>query len=357
MPVSSGSTAAVPVDPVGWIGWGDVHTGIGFRDNVLLSHTDEERSGFVRSGVEATGSRVSLGGLDWYAAMSAAGTRYFTAKTFDRDIQTILLTDFSYRIRHTWKLSLGASGYYFDQIFDSSNTDLQLLPTEVKKSGVSVGPRVRWSPQSWWWIEARGEGKRETFPDGGNNRSIGESRLRLGWRPGARAEFTLTGWARRFHYDRHEQYTASGNLEVDSLLRVNEREAEAALDLTLDSSERWKTATRAGGLRYTDNGSGFLNYRYRQVEQELSWTGEKWMFTCDGRVRRVEFEFQTVGIGVAPPDRIRDEFVTHLRIERKLGRRWTAYAEYTWERNRSNDELASYILNEGLLGLRWNWEK
>ena len=101
----------------------------------------------------------------------------------------------------------------------------------------------------------------------------------------------------------------------------------------------------------------FLELIGGQVEQEVSWTGEKWMFTCDGRARRVEFEFQTVGIGVAPPDRIRDEFVTHLRIERKLGRRWTAYAEYTWERNRSNDELASYILNEGLLGLRWNWEK
>jgi hypothetical protein len=28
-----------------------------------------------------------------------------------------------------------------------------------------------------------------------------------------------------------------------------------------------------------------------------------------------------------------------------------------WERNRSNEVIASYYLNEGLLGIRWSWEK
>ena len=60
---------------------------------------------------------------------------------------------------------------------------------------------------------------------------------------------------------------------------------------------------------------------------------------------------------LAPPPRVRDAFFARVLLERKLGAKWTVYAEYTWERNRCNDPLAAYSLNEGLLGIRWNWEK
>jgi hypothetical protein len=73
--------------------------------------------------------------------------------------------------------------------------------------------------------------------------------------------------------------------------------------------------------------------------------------------KRVEFDVQTVGFGLAPPPRIKDEFLGELRVERSLGRRWTVLAGATWERTRSNDTVASYVVNEGLLGLRWSWEK
>jgi len=54
---------------------------------------------------------------------------------------------------------------------------------------------------------------------------------------------------------------------------------------------------------------------------------------------------------------VKEEFSAQLRVERKLGERWTIYTEYNWERNRCNDPIASYNMNEGLLGVRWSWEK
>ena len=71
----------------------------------------------------------------------------------------------------------------------------------------------------------------------------------------------------------------------------------------------------------------------------------------------MEFDVQTVGLGIAPPARIKDEYNLEGRVERKLTDRWTIFAALTWERSRSNDRVASYRVNEGLLGVRWSWEK
>jgi hypothetical protein len=62
-------------------------------------------------------------------------------------------------------------------------------------------------------------------------------------------------------------------------------------------------------------------------------------------------------VGINPPGRLKDEFVADLHIERQVAKRWTVFGGYSWERCRSNDEFASYSVNEGLLGVQWSWEK
>ena len=66
---------------------------------------------------------------------------------------------------------------------------------------------------------------------------------------------------------------------------------------------------------------------------------------------------QTVGFGLAPPPRVRDEFTAELRAERQVTKRWAIFVRFEWERSRSNDPLSCYVVNEGLLGVRWSWDK
>jgi len=349
--------AGAVVDPLKWIGWGSVHTGFGFRDNVLLSHGGEERSSFVRGGIDATVWRVPEGRVDYHAAVSAAGTRYFSATTVKHEAQAILLTEWRYLIREKLKFSFDARAYYFDQIFDVSNTDLQQVVAQVKTTGASAGPKLRWAFHPAWWVEAQAHAARETYPDGVNDRDIRDGTWRMGWKRGTRFEVSVAGSARRRAYDTREQNSVSGRPVADTVLTVAEREGEARMDITLDAAARWKTSTRGGVMRFTDNGLGFLNYRQKKISQELEWTTDHWLVEFEGVARRIDYGVQTVGVGTAPPPRVRDDFSVHVRVERKLTPRWTAFAEYTWERNRSNDELAAYSMNEGLLGIRWNWEK
>jgi hypothetical protein len=64
-----------------------------------------------------------------------------------------------------------------------------------------------------------------------------------------------------------------------------------------------------------------------------------------------------VGFGLDPAARLRDEFSADVRVEHQWSERWTVFGQYAWERSRSNDRFASYVVNEGLLGVRWSWEK
>lgn len=343
--------------PISWVAFGSSHAGFGFRDNVLLSHSGEQRSGFIRGGVDATAWRVPQGRVDYLAAVSAAGTRYFSAATVNKETQAIVLGEWRYRIGDYFKFSIDGRGYYFDQIYDASDSEFQQIVTEVKTSGARVGPKLRWALNPAWWIEAQANGKRETYPNGIDNRSVRDATLRLGWRPGKRIEASIAGTESRRNYDRREQVSVSGRQLLGTILRIAESEVEARLNLTLDRAGQWKTATRASLVRYSDNGEGYLDYRREKLAQDIEWTAGDWLFAFEGSVRRIEFAVQTVGFGIAPPPRIRDDVALNLRVERQISARWTAYLEYSWERNRSNDPLASYSMNEGLLGLRWNWEK
>jgi hypothetical protein len=340
-----------------WSNITSLQAGLGYKDNVLLSHIDREQSGFARAGVEEFLWHVPRSRIDYFALVNAEETRYFTSKTVDREAHAIAQMEWCYRVGDTFKFSLDGQGYYLDQIFDVSNIEVRRTVAEFIVTGATLGPTIRWAPTIWCWIEAQGVGKRETYRDGLNNNRLGEGALRLGWRPSPRCEVSLGGTERWRDFDHRTQYNENG-FELDDLLKVTEREGELRIDATWDAAAHWKTSTRAGLLHYIDNGSGFFNYHQRQAAQELEWAAGDWLVRVEGRAQRTEFEVQTVGQGIGNlPPRVKDEYAALLRIERKIAARWTAFAEYSWERSRCNDQIASYRVNQGLLGARWSWEK
>jgi hypothetical protein len=180
-------------------------------------------------------------------------------------------------------------------------------------------------------------------------------RLNTTPRPGLEAGLGLSSRWRDF--DSRAQYSASGRLLPGTFLRTREDEASLRADLRWGRAEAWRATLRAAVLDYRDNGSGYFDRRERELEPEVSWRPEGWVLRLRAAARRVEFGIQTVGVGIDPPRRIRDEHEAELRIERRMSSRLTLVAGYRWERARSNERVASYEVNEGLLGVRWGWER
>ncbi len=334
-----------------------LRAGYGFKDNLLLSYADEERSTFVRSGVELLLLRVPQGKFEFSGFAETEGTYYFSARTSDQESKMWLQVEPGYRLTETLKIALPVTGFYYDQVFDVSDTDVERRVAELKVRGLMAGPTLRWDVHSAWWVEAQANGQRKRFDDGANDGRLGEGALRLGWQPAERIKARMTGAQRWRTFDRRAQYSASGRELPDTELKISEREWEGRADVTWDEAGRWLTTTRVSLLHYRDNGSGYFNYREQKVAQELEWRNDSWLVRVGGSASRLDFGVQKAGLGVDPPARLKDEFIAETYAERRLSARWTLFGSYLWERSRSNDAYASYRVNEGLLGLRWSWER
>jgi hypothetical protein len=329
----------------------------GYKDNLLLSASGEERSAFARGEVAMYLMRHPRGALEFSLLGQAEGTRYFGSETVDDEGQVWMETELGYRLTDTLKFSVPLTGYYYDQVFDVSDTDIERVVAEFKVGGLIAGPTVRWTYHRRGWVEVQGVGERKRYEDGANDSRIGEAVVRLGWKFGNRIEAKVRGTRRRRDFDERLHYTAAGRALPGTKLKLDEREGELRFDVEWDAERTWRSVTRFATVRRRDDFSNYFGYEQKKVSHEIAWKRDPWLVRIGGSAERLEFAVQTVGIRIDPPPRIQEGFNGDLRIERKLGARWTLFTGYSWERSRSNEPLASYVVNEGLLGARWSWEK
>lgn len=350
-------TAALLAPPSPWSYSADVETAFGYKDNLLLSADGEERSALVRGSVEFLLLRLPGRAFDYSLFAQAGHTHFFAGKAVNHEADAWVQSDVGYRFLDTFKFSLPVTGYYYDQVFDVSDSEVERIVAEMKVAGVMVGPTLRWAFHRKAWFEAQAVGERKRYDDGANDSAIGVGQLRLGWRLGERIEAQIAGGRRWRGFDERVRYNSAGRALADTELKLSEREAEARVDVEWGADRKWRTSTRVSALRRRDNGSGFFSYDQTRVSHDVAWTSDPWLVRLEGSAEQLEFRVQTVGISIDPPPRIKEDYAARLRVERTLTERWTIFAEYSWERSRSNDPISSYSLNEGLLGARWSWEK
>jgi hypothetical protein len=354
--VPAGLTALL-AHPSRWSATVSVETAAGYKDNLLLNAAADERSAFARVGVETMWLRPPGGRLEQSFFLQAEGTRFASGRSVDHEARAWMQADLGWRVGETLKVSAPVTGYHYDQVFDLSDTDVERVIAEMKLTGLMAGPLVRWEFLPAWWLEAQGTVDRKRYDDDIYDARTGEGAARLGWKPGERLELRATGTRRWRDFDSRVQYSAAGRPLSDTRLAVEETDAELRAAVKWGRDLAWQATTRAGRLNYRDNGSGYFNYRERRVEQECEWRDEVWQVRVSGTARRVEFEVRTVGISATPTARLKDEYELAVAVERRLGGRWTLLGRYQWERIRSNDPVSSYRVNEGLLGVRWTWER
>lgn len=344
-----------------WTSSASVSTAVGYKHNLLLSPSSPADSPFARAGFETLLWHVPRGRIDYFGFANGEYTRYTKKDTdsfgqsVDHESQAFAGLEWRYRDGDRFTFSIDPQGYYLDQIFDVSDTVGRTSIEELKVTGGKIGPTLRWSPWPWLWLETNGSVERQKFQDGLNDDRIREATLRLGWKPFDRLELAVAGTQRRRGFDRRAPITADG--PQPGLLVIHQREVRGRATIEWGRSRHWKTVSHFGVLDYTDNAAGYLNYRRRRVAQEIDWAAGRWAVRAEADARRKDYRSQTVGAGISPPKLVKDEYMAQVRLERKLSDTWTTFTEFKWERSRSNDPIASYRMNEGLLGLRWSWEK
>jgi len=350
------SPAALPALPV-WSTYVAVETVFGYKDNLLLSAAEEERSALARGTAEVLLMRAPTGSFEYSAFAQAEGTRFLEGRTVRNESRWWLRQELGWRPGPQWELHLPATAYFDDKVFDQSDTEVERLTAVLRVLGAMAGPTLRWDFHRSAWLEASSAAQRDVYADGSNDGWTKHAGLRVSASPWSGWELGFGVNSRWRDFDAREQYSASGRVLPGTALRTREDEGEARAGFKWGRDNAWRAGLRFSLLDYRDNGSGYFDRREFQAEPELEWERAGWRVRWRAAARRVEFGVQTVGVGLNPAQRIRDEHEVELRGEKKVSARWSAIAGFRWERARSNERVASYAVNEGLLGVRWSWEK
>lgn len=334
-----------------------LETGAGYRDNLLLSSTAEERSGFLHAAAELLLLRAPGRGFEASFFLQTEGRRFWSGQTVHQESSAWLQGEPAWRPARGWKWSLPVTAYYDDRVLDVSDTDVERLIAETRLAGVLGGPQVRWDFADRWHAEAQLGADRVRYEDGVNDAEVIRGLFRIGWRPGRAWEAKASLWQRDRAYARRLQYSAAGRPLLGTRLRFDEIEGELSLAFRWGPGERWRATGRVGGRRLGDNGSGYFGHHEGRWDQQLEWADERWKLRAEAGLRELRFGVQTVGVGIDPPARRRTELSGSIRVERHLAGDWSLIAVVSRERVRSNDPLGAYRVNEGLLALRRGWER
>jgi len=337
---------------------------MGYNDNILLSSTAPVGKAFGRVGVDSLLWHVPQAKIDYSAFVNATYTRYSSrlvdaqGDVVDHNTEAFAGLEWRFKQPDWFSFTLDGNGYLLDEVFDLTNFSGRRDVANLDVRGVKVGPTVRWSPWRWIYAEANAVTDWQRYAGGFNDATVHGGAARLGLKATDRID--VRGEVAEEHRAFRHRHPFDPDLRdsLPGLLAITQRTKEVRLTATLGHARHWTTTTRAGTQTYTDNALGDLDFHERHAAEEVEWSAGAWLVHAEGSARRKTYDHQTVGGGSNPPPQIKDEYEAQLRIERKLNAAWTVFTEYTWERSRSNDEeIASYRTNEGLLGIRWSWEK
>ena len=351
----SGRAAALILPPPStWTASAELTGTIGYKDNLLLSSYAPESSAFAGAAADLMWWHLPQGPVDYVVYLNADGRRYFSGQAVDHEAFAALFGEWRRRLPDQGQFAFDLRGFYSDRVLDISDTAVQRVVAPIKVSGVNTGPVLRWNFSPRWWGEWSALGAQTAYAGAANNHAAAEGGAKLGFKASEHWSAVFAAQRRERAYVRRRQYSVSGRELEGTRLRVVEDESTFRLEYERASLQ---TSLRAAHVRFADNGIGYLGYRRDRLASEVEWKQGDWRWELEASVARKIYAVQTVGFGIVTPYRREDEVATRLRVERRINARWLALVELSTERVRSNDALSAYHSKEGLLGLRWNWEK
>lgn len=342
--------------PRSWELTAQLKTAAGHKDNLLLSSVRREASAFAQAEAEVFWWRLPDGRFEAIAFANSTRTRFLGSASHPDESQSFAHAEARWFPGPSLDASASLEGYHLDQVFDLSASDAERVTARLNVLGATAIASLRWRVKPRTWVELRPGLQRDRYRDRSDDNWQRTARLSSGCSLfGDRAEATLSLQAQRRDYDTRQRYTVAGRPLAGTGLAFLQRECELGFSFRFGSAKNWKSSTTATLSDNDDNGSGYFDYARGALRHELSWSGRLWKMRAVARAGRYEYRVQTVGIGINPPHRRKDELLWQLRCERTLTSRVVLFAEGDWERSRSNDPLADYGCRTLASGLGWSF--
>jgi hypothetical protein len=359
----------IPYESSGlWQPFVTLRTAGGYRSNPLLGN-QAHGTAFGSAGADFFLIRLPTDNTTFTAFFNAEDVRYFktirpaTNESGGTQEQTFL-TDV--RVGRTlgsstnWTLKFEGRHLYNDQYLNTSSFDALTTNLSSLRAMTHLGtliPALEWQGMGGWSVELAAVGTRQIYLDvdtatGLSSAWEGGPRLTTRWRSLRMGSFILEISGLHREYDDRALSSQLGLPLADTRLRQNDLRAELTWQQDWGSERHWQTRTRLYHVWRRENGEGYTDYDRLGAQASVQYQRNSWVARVTGRWSTYDFprSFIVFG-GVLAVPRERETVQTEARIEYPLGRVTRLYAEYTWEREKSNRASDTYDAHVGTLGV------
>ena len=333
----------------------NVRSGVGYKDNVLLSATDPRASAFYTGGLDLMFMRRPTSGYLFSFFASGDYVHYLRPTGVENEQVAFATTQLIKDLGHDWKTGLGAQYSYQNQVFDASANETNFVIGQVEGHGIGGRWMLR-KDLKQYRAELEVGFTRQFFREPLDDFWQYGPRLTLGRAYGHGSDLALSYGIFRVDYDTRETINFDGtNITAGSeALYFLPQTVELVWQHHWDKNQRWRTVTRLGWERNADNGSGFFNYdRYRTAAQ-LRYRARTWEASVGASVSHYDYESQPVSTA-DPTARTKTALSINARLEKNLHRRFKVFGNYGHDRSLSNLSVDQYEANTFSAGFDWQF--
>lgn len=334
-----------------WDEQASLSSGLGYKDNVLLSAFNPHGSAFFVNGLDAMVMRVPLDGWQIVGAVVGDDIRYWHNVGAEREDSFIGSLRVERELPAGWQAGLEARGIYEDQVLDITTSQGTPATALVEGFGLTAQPSLRkdlpaglWLklevPVTRWLLAAPMDDDWEFGPVVTAGRDFGK-----------RADVTLSYGAAHQHHDEWVALDMYGR-PLSQPLDIFQQRVELAWHQYWDEQRHWRSSTSLIFTDKQDNGGGYFNYYQYQAVEDLSWQAGGWQLKAGAQIADEEYPVQT-SAPHSSEKLYRTLMNVSLEAERRLFKGLKSYAKLEYQRAFSNeaagaDEYEATIVSGGL---------
>jgi hypothetical protein len=330
-----------------------VRGGAGYKDNILLAHTQTQSSVFTLTGIEAFLFRAPIDNWEFTSVISGEDRRYWQSADADKEQLFFGTAEVKRRFWERWKVGLAAQYFYNDQIFDASITEDIRLRIRAQSHRWSGGPLLAVELPQKRRIELSANIVRLEFEELLDNSWEGGPKLLFGQKYGNSSEITLTAAFRERSYEHRHAPGPAGTI-IGKSLQYQQEDFEIGVKHNWDKERTWKSRVRLGLEINEDNGFGHFDYRKYRISKDLSFT--KGSFEGIFAAKFLHYEFLTQRTLFGDQARRLSELDFSLRLKQGITRSMSLFIESEYEWVLATDSVERYRSASVWAGLEWSFE-
>jgi hypothetical protein len=323
-----------------------ISSGLGYKDNVLLSAFHRQDSGFFINGLDCLLIRLPLDGWEVESSIVGDDLRYWHEVSTSPANSTSSEDSFLGNLKVArefpdgWKAGLEVLGAYEKQVLDISPPAGIPATALVEGEDLAVRPSLRKDLGSHWWLQLEMPVSRWWLAAPLDDYWEFGPVVTAGYKFGVRSDLAVSYGA---SYQDHNSWTNS--LYADGLgaytpaekLQIFQSRVELAWHQYWDVHQRWRSSTQLVYADLKDNGGGFYNEYQYQVIESLRWQTADWMVRGVADITYEDYPVQWTGtFNNNTLDRDLWEF--SAEAERRLYRGLRTFAKVDYQRCLSNED-------------------